>query len=531
MFNLLIKDFKLIFPTQKYLKKRVLSSIFYVLAFACFIALETFLFYRILSQIKNVQNAPIAFMTLFLFIVSIGMICLGVFRAKKLLFNTDDLLQLTNRPIKNSQIILSKLLFLFFIQYATSLCFTFPLFVSYGIVMHRMIYFYYLALFYPILTFLFEAGMILLLVYPVKLFLDYLKKHLIIQFIFSVIVLFVLCFLYSKVLNVFIQVVAQNQLDSILNVSSINHLIAIKKYFIPINFLADVFVLSTTIELVWFLCISIGIFVLGLTVGIASFHYFRNLHVQHAKSSTKTYKFKEKSVLKGLIKKEFILLFKDTNYLLSFTGLLIVQPFLVYLVITAMNTIFQSGVFLYYINMIPYFIPLFDILILMMFTLIIHQGANNYLSMEQNQIRIVKMIPIPFRLQISVKMAIPFLLSEISFFISSIVLVIGKVMTLQTFVFSFLLVSLALIVFTMISLIEELKIKRNHKKSMFLSSCYSYLLPLVYFILTIVMAYFRISIYWVFALGILLFVACGIPCMIYLQKKMNRLFLELEVMN
>ena len=120
MFNLLIKDFKLIFPTQKDLKKRVLSSIFYVLAFACFIALETFLFYRILSQIKNVQNAPIAFMTLFLFIVSIGMICLGVFRAKKLLFNTDDLLQLTNRPIKNSQIILSKLLFLFFIQYATA---------------------------------------------------------------------------------------------------------------------------------------------------------------------------------------------------------------------------------------------------------------------------------------------------------------------------------------------------------------------------------------------------------------------------
>ena len=50
MLNLLIKDFKLIFPTQKDLKKRVLSSIFYVLAFVCFVALETFLFYRIVSS-------------------------------------------------------------------------------------------------------------------------------------------------------------------------------------------------------------------------------------------------------------------------------------------------------------------------------------------------------------------------------------------------------------------------------------------------------------------------------------------------
>lgn len=531
MLNLLIKDFKLIFPTQKDLKKRVLSSIFYVLAFVCFVALETFLFYRILSEIKNYQNAPIAFMTLFLFVVSIGMIILGVFRAKKLLFNVDDLRQLTNRPIKNNQIILSKLLFLFLIQYVTSLCFTFPLFVSYGIVMNKMIYFYYLALFYPLLTFIYEAGIILLLVYPVKIFMDYLKKHLIIQFVFTILILFGFCFLYSQVLNVFIQIVAQNQLDSLLNVSSINHLIHLKKYFIPIHFLADVFVLSTSIELLYYLCIAVGILILGLTVGIASFNYFRNFHIQSHTLPKKEYQFKEKSVVQGLIKKEFILLFKDSNYLLSFTGLLIVQPFLVYLVIAAMNTIFQSGVFLYYTSMLPYFIPFLDILILMIFTLIIHQGANNYLSMEHQQIRIVKMIPVPFQLQITVKVAIPFFLSEISLFLTSLILWIGNVIHWQIFLFGFLFSTLILLVFTMLSLIEELKLKKDYKKSTILSNAFSYLIPLLYFIITIVLSYFRISIIWLYLIGLVLIGLCGLSCYLYLKKKMASLFLELEVTN
>ena len=244
----------------------------------------------------------------------------------------------------------------------------------------------------------------------------------------------------ASLLNVFIQIVAQNQLDSLLNVSSINHLIHLKKYFIPIHFLADVFVLSTSIELLYYLCIAVGILILGLTIGIASFNYFRNFHIQSHTLPKKEYQFKEKSVVQGLIKKEFILLFKDSNYLLSFTGLLIVQPFLVYLVIAAMNTIFQSGVFLYYTSMLPYFIPFLDILILTIFTLIIHQGANNYLSMEHQQIRIVKMIPVPFQLQITVKVAIPFFLSEIFLFLTSLILWIGNVIHWQIFLFGFLLV-------------------------------------------------------------------------------------------
>lgn len=207
------------------------------------------------------------------------------------------------------------------------------------------------------------------------------------------------------------------------------------------------------------------------------------------------------------------------------------QPFLVYLVIAAMNTIFQSGVFLYYTSMLPYFIPFLDILILTIFTLIIHQGANNYLSMEHQQIRIVKMIPVPFQLQITVKVAIPFFLSEISLFLTSLILWIGNVIHWQIFLFGFLFSTLILLVFTMLSLIEELKLKKDYKKSTILSNTFSYLVPLLYFIITIVLSYFRISIIWLYLIGLVLIGLCGLSCYLYLKKKMASLFLELEVTN
>ena len=207
------------------------------------------------------------------------------------------------------------------------------------------------------------------------------------------------------------------------------------------------------------------------------------------------------------------------------------QPFLVYLVIAAMNTIFQSGVFLYYTSMLPYFIPFLDILILTIFTLIIHQGANNYLSMEHQQIRIVKMIPVPFQLQITVKVAIPFFLSEISLFLTSLILWIGNVIHWQIFLFGFLFSTLILLVFTMLSLIEELKLKKDYKKSTILSNAFSYLVPLLYFIITIVLSYFRISIIWLYLIGLVLIGLCGLSCYLYLKKKMASLFLELEVTN
>ena len=98
--------------------------------------------------------------------------------SKKLFFNEKDIEQLSIHPVSNSSIILSKLLFLFVMHYATCLLFVYPLFIAYGALYPMQLKFYYLGLFYPILSFFFEMGIALFVVYPVWFIKKWLKKHI-----------------------------------------------------------------------------------------------------------------------------------------------------------------------------------------------------------------------------------------------------------------------------------------------------------------------------------------------------------------
>ena len=113
MLNLLVKDFKLMYSREKKLSKRILSTLITIIFIGCFIAIETFFFIAILNKITNYNQAPLAFMTLFLFIISIILMITNIFQAMKLFFNKKDIEQLSNYPVTNGQIIFSKLIFLF----------------------------------------------------------------------------------------------------------------------------------------------------------------------------------------------------------------------------------------------------------------------------------------------------------------------------------------------------------------------------------------------------------------------------------
>ena len=186
MLTLLIKDFKLMFPGGKGGRlSRILRMLLSVLFIGFFIGIEVFLFSAILEKIENFSNARVAFIRLFLLVLSIFMTISGVFRAKKLFFNEKDIQQLANHPVENSKLIFSKMVFLVLLHFATALMFEYPVFVAYGLAMQKSIWFYYQALFYPLAASIFELGIALILVYPVWMFLQYLKKHVILEFSFQ----------------------------------------------------------------------------------------------------------------------------------------------------------------------------------------------------------------------------------------------------------------------------------------------------------------------------------------------------------
>lgn len=530
MLTLLVKDFKLMFIKEKSVSKRIVSAIFSLLFLAAFLVVEIFLFTAILNKIKNFTGAAPAFMTLFLFVISMLMIIMSVFQAKKLFFDEKDIEQLSSYPVSNSQIILSKLLFLFLLHYATSFVFVYPLFIAYASIFPKGLLFYYIALFYPVLTFIFEMGVALILVYPVKLILQWFKKHVIFEFIAIVVILLGVTYLYSQVLNVFISLVANNNINSLFNAETIAGFIQFRANALPINFLSDVFLAGSTSAVLPYLCITLGIFILGISLTIFAFHYVRSVSYT-AKSKTKKREYKKHSVTYALVKKEVSLLVKDSDYIFSFTGLLIIQPFLLYLVISAINVIFNSGTFRYYLILVPNFIGIIDVLIIMMFTLIINQGANRYISMEKHTIKNMKTIPVSFRKQLTIKMMIPFSLSFVSLLISLLVLLFTSVISISAFVGTLVLSTLVLFIFDLISMREELNIRHNKPRSATLSTVFSYVLPFAYVILGFVLSIFDFNIWLIYLMGVVLFIALGLPHAMYIQKNIGSLFLDLEAVN
>ena len=177
MLTLLSKDFKLMFAGEKTLSRRILNAIFSVVFTACFIAIEIFLYSKILNKIKDYRDAPVAFTCVFVAIVSLLMIINGISKAQKLFFDRKDIEQLSNHPIDDGALIGSKLIFLFFNHYVTSFIFLYPVFIAYGVIFSNNPMYFYTALFYPVLSFFFEVGVALILVYPVWLLIEYLKKH------------------------------------------------------------------------------------------------------------------------------------------------------------------------------------------------------------------------------------------------------------------------------------------------------------------------------------------------------------------
>ncbi len=531
MLALLQKDFKLIFAGGKVGNWRAVSYALNVLLVAMFITVETFVVSGVLGKLRSYDRAPLAFLSIALFIVSVLMTVICLVQAKKLFFNDKDMSNLTMMPIRNAQIILSKLFFLFLFQYVMGILFTYPIIASYASIFNRSRKLFYLGLFYPLLSFPFECGIALILMYPYKMIGDFLKKHPLIQFIVAGIFVFGLCWLYSRVLDIFVSLVAGGNFNSILSADTLNAMINARKFMIPTTWLVEIFFENITRTILIQLCISVGVLLLGIALCVITFNYLRNMRFGYRAGRVKSGKFKPLSPVKMLFKKEFTILFKDSGNLFSFTGLLVVQPFLVYLIISSLNTIFSSGVFSYYVALLPTFLPIIDILLAILAGLIIAQGANSYIANESKNIRLIKIIPVDVFTQLTIKMALPLAFVLASELVTYIVLFAFGCMSISTAIFGFVLTLLIQTIFSLISMYEELRIKHDSPRSYFLSSTFSYLIPILYSAAMIVASYFGINVYVAYIIGLAVIIASGIPFVVRLKSRMVNLFGKLEVVN
>lgn len=530
MLNLIAKDFKLMFSGQGGTKKKIVSLVTTLLMAVVTVGIEWFLFSTILEKIQHFGNATSPFLTLFLFIISCLMIVMNTIRAKKLFFDPKDIEQLIRRPVSNSQIVASKLVFLFATHYFMSLVLVYPIVIAYGNMIGKPMMFYYLGVFYPALSFLFEGGIALILVYPFKLVADFFKKHTVVQFAFSLALMVGACLAYSHVLGIFMELVVNNNINAIFTHESIAGLIKLENVLFPINLLVDVIFTSIRSRILPYACISAGIFTVGVAVVIFAFNYLRSVAI-----STRPGKIKDElnitRPMTALVKKEFYLLFKDSNNIFSFTGLLMIQPFLVYVIIDSINSVFTSGAFAYYMTALPELIPLLDVLIVMLFSLIINQGANEYIQSEKRNVRLMKVLPISPIRQLSIKVLIPYLLSAASLTATMLVLVIMGDVAWFTATVTFVMTMVLLAIFDIVSLKEEMRIGNGRPRSTFASTFYAYTLPIAFFLFSMVGCILGMNIRLAYLVGAIVFVILGIPHFVRLRSRLEKMFLDLEMVN
>ena len=465
-------------------------------------------------------------MSLSLFIISIILILSFTIRSNKLFFNRNDIELTSKFPIKNRDIIISKLIFLLGYYFTVNFIFTYPLFVAYGIITKTSISFYFISMLYPVITFFFDMGVSLILLCPYTVIKNKLKNHFVIRFICYLAILALATYLYSKVLTVYVNLVAGGNVLTLFTQDRINILKNMMAYELPASPFIKCFVDKNYIFMAFFI-LNLVVFTLGVIVATLFYKHNKNVLIT-AKSKPIRDDLKEESLKLTLVKKEFSILTKNDNYIVSFICLLLIQPFLAYLIIDSLNLIFRTGTFAYYISIVPNFITLLDILLLILFTLIINQGATNYIQMEEKTITIMKMIPVRYKMQLLIKMIIPFTLSFISFFITGLVLVIAKGISLEIFLVSLVIVTLILFIYDSICLYEELKIRANKPRNSFVSNLYTYFLPLIFFIVSVILAIIGVNIYLIYFFGLLLMAILGIYFVISVFKNMERDFILIE---
>ena len=533
MLNLIAKDFKLLFKGKGTLTNRILTFIFYLVIATLFIYIEIKIFGTILNKIKAYSGAANAFFTIFLFILNILLTFLCLFTAKKLFFDNSDIITIGPYPISSGKRIASKLIFLFLITTFFNLLFTLPIFIAYGITFKRGLTYYYSCIYYPICIFLFQGGIALLLLMPYKALSDYLSKHIFIQLLVVIIIGFSLAFLYGYVLNLFTNIVSNSKFDSLFTRERLDNIVNVSKNLFPVNFLSDVFLKHRVSSFFPFIAFNGGIFVIGLSLAIYFYHKFLYL----PNNENKKKKAKKEKVLKihkvfpSLIKKELIILFRNSNYIITFTGLLFIEPILSYFVIDGLNVIFKNGTLAYYALAIPDLIPIMDFFILLLLMAIVFSSGTNYISNENKNIRVIKTIPVSIYKQLLAKALIPYLSVLFFSLLSIMVLLISTQINFINALFAFIYSIFFLLLLTFVGLYEELKIKRNGARNYLYSTLSTYLIPIISFFMMMLFSYFKINIVYSYLLILAILLILFLPFVIKGKFKFEKWFLEMEVIN
>ncbi len=535
IFELIAKDFKL---SQEYVIKGKLNRILGIIGKLIFLALVVALISFMTNSLdkKIVKYSPnygsIDFLVLVLFIYFIFNVFQAIVFGRKMVYNNIDNLILNTLPISNDSIIVSKMINVYLRLAIDGIFIISPMLITYGITRASVAYYYIFSLIYPFLISLTSLGLGFIFVSLYEYIYRFLKNKDIVQFILASLLVIGLCYCYQYFLALFLNALEDSSIGEVFSSDFIETIHSLGTYLIPVsniiyplfgkgNVLAYALLFSGFSILMPFL----GYFVTCLTYSKLSkidSISFNQLSTKQKKLTGETY---------ALVKKEFNLIFRNSSSTFSYTSLLIMLPFLTYVVISALNNIIFSNMSII-VGMFPNLANYVNLSLVLLFIGAINTSSSNSILNEGMNMNTIKLLPItPFKM-IMIKISVPLTLSFISLLVSDAVLVLTN--CIDIYLFLYILVSgiILLVVTSFLNIMYQLHDKCSYRFRLTNLTNLIYLgLPILMLAINMILEFLRMKIYYSYLVNGIVFIALLAYTFINYKKRIVRYFKEMEVKN
>ena len=501
----------------------IIFSLLWVLILVLFLSYTYNLFYDRLSVFTNFNRY---FLIILITIFTILIAIYSVKDINKVYFNNkNEKILLTSRPIDIYSILFGKLLYIYLRIFIYTLFTSFLILMLYGIKLDYSITYYFYSIINTIFLSLFSLGLSLLFSICFRFIFNIIKKNKIILIIFTIIISFSLAIIYSFLLNLFVNLVRNEGINTLFNTTNINKLINISSDIYPIYNLIN---FNLNISKLTNLLISLGIIFSLFFISVICFKIYYAVYLKETSNNNKHYLDHQVRLLsptKALIKKELFLSFNNDDGIFSYLSLILVEPLLIYVVISAIHLIFNTGNLNYIRYLYPNAYLTIDTILVILFVSVINSTSSIALEKEKQMLIKIKTLPISPIKQLSIKMVVPYSISSIFYLISLLVLVITKEITGLSFLFLLIIGLFILLILNLSSIYTDLKMKNG-----FVSVLLDFILPIFYVMISFVLSLFIDLIetyYYLIIIGFLIITL--ISLLINYKKRISKGFINHEV--
>lgn len=515
------------------LSRKILLCFLKLIAIGLFIALEVFIYINVDQKVNsNSDFGSFDFLVLISSLTLLISIIFVALKARKTLFNSFDKSVLLPLPVTKGEVVFSKCIYLYIYQTILNILISSPILITYFVLHNYLPPYYVFGVVYAALISLFGIGVSLILALVFEFAYRILKLSDIAQFIFGSVLVILLCFAYQIVLNLFLDALNNNEGTGMFSTGLIELVHNVSMCLFPVYTFLDPAVNGIGLNLWSSICIDLGTVIMSLFLGaiVASISY--NLSLSNLQDKIKKKKNKNNLVLspfKALIKKEFSLLFKDSSYTFSYTALLIMAPFLSFVVISSLNSIIYQNL-RYFSIYFPDLVSGLNICLILLFASVINSGASQSITREGSALQIVKYIPVDPLKQVSAKLVLPVSLSSFSLLITLIVLLATNNIDYRVFLITLFAGIILLIVTTFNGLYFDMHdMSSSETKLSFINTLVSFLFPFVLLGIHFGVSLTRIDTFYIYIFEAFSSIIVLVVSLIFPKTRWNKVFRAMEV--